>query len=215
MIYWRLTKTGYRNTNNKILVLKKKCHVFINRKGCVFLNYQNNRAENVKIAYIGGGSRGWAWGLMSDLAKWTYQCYPTLEETLKDVDFVVISILPGTFDEMESDVHEPEKYGIYQSVGDSTGPGGIIRALRTIPMFEVIGNAICENCPNAWVINYTNPMSVCVAALYKVFPQIKAFGRILSGAMVFKRSRNCKILGVWPYYSGLAQDGFGRPLKTQ
>lgn len=177
------------------------------------MNYRNNRAEDVKIAYIGGGSRGWAWGLMADLAKckkmsgqvrlydideaaakcneiignklnglegcvskWSYQSFSTLKEALTGADFVVISILPGTFEEMASDVHEPEKYGIYQSVGDSTGPGGIVRALRTIPMFEVIGNAIRENCPNAWVINYTNPMAVCVAALYRVFPQIKAFG---------------------------------------
>lgn len=177
------------------------------------MNYQGNRAENVRIAYIGGGSRGWAWGLMSDLAKcdkmsgdvflydidedaakcnerignklkdldgcvskWEYHCCPTLQSALTDADFVVISILPGTFDEMEYDVHTPEKYGIYQSVGDTTGPGGIIRALRTIPMFEVIANAVREYCPEAWVINYTNPMSVCVETLYKTFPEIKAFG---------------------------------------
>lgn len=47
----------------------------------------------------------------------------------------MISILPGTFDEMESDVHLPERYGIYQSVGDTVGPGGLVRALRTIPMY--------------------------------------------------------------------------------
>ena len=44
-------------------------------------------------------------------------------------DFVIISILPGTFDEMESDVHAPEKYGVYQPVGDTTGPGGLVRGL--------------------------------------------------------------------------------------
>lgn len=77
---------------------------------------------------------------------------------------------------MESDVHYPEKYGIYQSVGDTTGPGGIVRALRTIPMFEEIALAVKEYCPEAWVINYTNPMTVCVSTLYKTFPEIKAFG---------------------------------------
>jgi len=173
----------------------------------------NKKAENVKIAYIGGGSRGWAWGLMSDLAsnedmsgdvylydidyeaaqaneiignkynscegaksKWNYYAVKTPKEALTGADFVVISILPGTFDEMESDVHTPEKYGIYQSVGDTTGPGGIVRAMRTIPMFEEIANYIKEYCPNAWVINYTNPMTLCVKTLYRVFPEIKAFG---------------------------------------
>ena len=173
----------------------------------------DNKIEDLRIAYVGGGSRGWAWGLMSDLAtapdisgtvalydidfeaakhneeignkynslegavsKWNYVACNTLAEALTGADFVVISILPGTFDEMASDVHTPEKYGIYQSVGDTSGPGGIVRALRCLPMIETIALAIKENCPDAYVINYTNPMTMIVRTLYKVFPQIKAFG---------------------------------------
>ena len=109
-------------------------------------------------------------------SKWTYHAVETPKEALSGADFVIISILPGTFDEMESDVHTPEKYGIYQPVGDTTGPGGIVRAMRTIPMFEVIANYIKEYCPKAWVINYTNPMTLCVKTLYDTFPEIKAFG---------------------------------------
>ncbi len=175
--------------------------------------YEKDKVKDLKIAYIGGGSRGWAWGLMSDLASapdisgkvalydidkqaaldnmvignrfkdaegalscWDYEAVDTLEEALTGADFVVISILPGTFKEMESDVHTPEKYGIYQSVGDTSGPGGIVRALRTLPMMEVIARGVETCCPNAWVINYTNPMTLCVAMLYKEFPGIKAFG---------------------------------------
>lgn len=161
----------------------------------------------IKIAYIGGGSRGWAWGLMSDLASakdlsgevhlydidfeaayaneiignqysenWRYKATKTIKEALTGANFVVISILPGTFDEMESDVHTPEKYGIWQSVGDTAGPGGIIRAMRTVPMFEEIAENIKNYAPDAWVINYTNPMTLCVKTLYRVFPEIKAFG---------------------------------------
>ncbi len=177
------------------------------------MKYINNHVEDLKIAYIGGGSRGWAWGLMSDLAEaedisgqvalydidyeaaraneiignkyndapmsrsqWHYYAVKEIGDALTGADFVVISILPGTFQEMESDVHTPEKYGIWQSVGDTVGPGGIIRALRAIPMFETIAAAIREFCPNAWVINYTNPMTMCMCALYKTFPGIKAFG---------------------------------------
>lgn len=177
------------------------------------MKYENGRVNDIKIAYIGGGSRGWAWKLMSDLAsaediggrvdlydidyeaachneiignkfnaakgavsKWTYRARKSIGEALFGADFVIISILPATFDEMESDVHTPEKYGIYQPVGDTTGPGGIIRALRTVPMMEVIAGAIKEYCPKAWVINYTNPMALCVKALYDTFPEIKAFG---------------------------------------
>lgn len=174
---------------------------------------RNTKMTDINIAYVGGGSRGWAWGLMSDLAaeeqlsgtvrlydideeaaknneiignslydrddvkgKWRYKAVGSLAEALIGVDFIIISILPGTFDEMESDVHLPEKYGIYQAVGDTVGPGGLVRALRTIPMYIEIANAIKEYSPNAWVINYTNPMSLCVRTLYEVFPEIKAFG---------------------------------------
>lgn len=175
--------------------------------------YEKNSCKDINICYIGGGSQGWAWKLMSDLyleealsgtvrlydidepaakanekignrlfayegakSDWKFVTAGSLEEGLKGADFVIISILPATFAEMHSDVHTPEKYGIYQSVGDTTGPGGLFRALRTIPMYEVIARAVRDCCPEAWVINYTNPMSLCTGALYKVFPKIKAFG---------------------------------------
>ena len=177
------------------------------------MKYLNGKAEDVKIAYIGGGSRGWAWKFMSDLAvcedmsgsvylydidleaaehnevignkfndaegavaRWNYFAAKTPKEALTGADFIIISILPGTFDEMESDVHAPEKYGIYQPVGDTSGPGGLIRAMRTVPMYEEIAEYIKEYAPEAWVINYTNPMTLCVKTLYRVFPEIKAFG---------------------------------------
>ena len=199
------------------------------------MNYVENRAENVRIAYIGGGSRGWAWNLMIDLvgcadisgdvylydidfeaachnevignmyndvegakSHWNYHAAKTPKEALTGADFVVISILPGTFDEMESDVHTPEKYGIYQSVGDTSGPGGIVRAMRTVPMFEEIAGYIKEYCPNAWVINYTNPMTLCVKTLYRAFPQIKAFGccHEVFGTQRFLRTALEEICGI-------------------
>lgn len=169
--------------------------------------------KDITIAYIGGGSRGWARGFISDLAlekricgevrlydidysaakdnetignmiydraetlgKFKYKVVETIGEALTGADFVIISILPGTFDEMAVDVHMPEKYGIVQSVGDTVGPGGVVRALRTIPMFKNIALAIKKYSPKAWVINYTNPMAVCTGTLFKVFPEIKAFG---------------------------------------
>lgn len=177
------------------------------------MKYNANKVEDIKIAYIGGGSRGWAWGLMSDIVSvddisgtvylydidmhaaknneiignkynsaegaksvWNYKSVETIEEALTGANFVIISILPGTFDEMESDVHAPEKYGIYQSVGDTSGPGGIVRAMRTVPMYEGFAENIKKYCPDAWVINYTNPMTLCVKTLYRVFPEVKAFG---------------------------------------
>ena len=108
--------------------------------------------------------------------KWDYKVYDNIGGALDGADFVVCSILPGTFDEMESDVHMPEKYGIFQSVGDTVGPGGVLRAMRTVPLYEGFAREIKEHCPKAWVINLTNPMTACTKTLYDVFPGIKAFG---------------------------------------
>ncbi len=101
---------------------------------------------------------------------------PTLDEGLKGVDFVIIAIEPGITAIRKGDLLLPEEYGIFQSVGDTTGPGGLMRARRAIPLFVDFARAIERNCPNAWVINYTNPMTLCTAALYKGFAGIKALG---------------------------------------
>jgi len=108
--------------------------------------------------------------------KWRYTTVSSLREALDGADFTIISIRPGDIELVRTDVHLPERLGIYQSVGDTVGPGGIIRALRTIPLFVEFAEAIKEFAPDAWVINYTNPMSLCLRTLYHVFPQIKAFG---------------------------------------
>jgi alpha-galactosidase len=107
---------------------------------------------------------------------WKFRANPSLPDALNGADFVLVSILPGDFEEMAVDVHLPEKHGIYQPVGDTAGLGGIIRAMRTIPQFREIADAVKKYAPDAWVVNYTNPMSVCTRTLYKEFPKIKAFG---------------------------------------
>lgn len=169
--------------------------------------------KQIKIAYIGGGSKAWARVFMTDLALaenlsgeialydidsaaavrnlhigerineapqtksvWKYTVCPELGQALDGADFVICSILPGTFDEMESDVHLPEEYGIFQPVGDTVGPGGVLRAMRTVPIYEGFAHAIRQHCPDAWVINLTNPMTACTKTLSDVFPEIKAFG---------------------------------------
>ena len=109
-------------------------------------------------------------------SQWDYVVYDDLDTALTGADFVAISILPGTFDAMAVDVHTPERCGIYQSVGDTTGPGGVLRAMRSVPLFEGFARAIQRCCPRAWVINLTNPMTILVKTLYDVFPGIKAFG---------------------------------------
>lgn len=167
----------------------------------------------IKIAYIGGGSRYWARDLMLDLAqspnlKGSLDLYDVdhaaaernarigrtvfsrpdvathfkvravrqLRDALKGADFVVISIEPGPTELRYADLEIPRAHGILQPVGDTTGPGGIVRALRSIETFAKFGEMIARHCPRAWVINYTNPMTLCTAALYARAPKLKAFG---------------------------------------
>ncbi|MFA6688096.1 MAG: alpha-galactosidase [Sphaerochaetaceae bacterium] len=99
-----------------------------------------------------------------------------LGKALEGCDLVIISIEPGRTDCRYGDLVLPEEYGILESVGDTTGPGGMMRARRAIPLFVDFAQAIATYCPDAWVINYTNPMTLCTAALFEGFPKIKALG---------------------------------------
>lgn len=99
-----------------------------------------------------------------------------LSTALLGADFVIISIEPGPTALRKADLQIPARYGILQTVGDTTGPGGLMRALRCVPIYRKLVASIMEICPDAWVINYTNPMSVCTGALLRAAPGIKAFG---------------------------------------
>jgi alpha-galactosidase len=89
----------------------------------------------------------------------------SLEEALQGADFVILTITTGRLESMRPDLEIPAKYGIKQSVGDTTGPGGLSRALRNIPVVAEIGRKVLEICPNALFLNYTNPMSVLTRTL--------------------------------------------------
>jgi alpha-galactosidase len=86
-------------------------------------------------------------------------------EALEGADYVVVTISTGAFASMRHDLEIPERYGIRQSVGDSVGPGGINRALRNIPVLLGIARDMEELCPDAWLLNITNPMTTLCRAV--------------------------------------------------
>ncbi len=94
---------------------------------------------------------------------------------LEGADFVVVSISTGGFTSMRQDLEVPERYGIKQSVGDSVGPGGISRALRNIPVLVSMARDMAEICPDAWLLNLTNPMTALCRAITRETP-IKTIG---------------------------------------
>lgn len=108
--------------------------------------------------------------------RFVYRAEDDIDSALRGADLVIIAIEPGRIECRKADLLLPLEYGIIQTVGDTTGPGGLIRARRAVPLFFDFAKHIEKEAPDAWVINYTNPMTLCTAALYKGYPQIKAFG---------------------------------------
>ncbi len=106
----------------------------------------------------------------------TFSTHTDRREALADADAVIISVLVGGFEAIESEMDIPKQYGIDQCIGDTLTPGGIMRCLRTLPLLVEMGQDIMELCPNAWVLNYTNPMAMLCWGMFKAVPGIKLVG---------------------------------------
>lgn len=161
-------------------------------------------ANEIRIAFIGGGSQNWAPTIIRDIV-----FKPGLEEVELDIrlidvsaaraqaiealfkaklaewgvrrarvrrvadparaldgaHFVIIAISTGRLAAMRHDIAVPERYGIFHTVGDTSGPGGWSRALRNIPVFRDYARLIRRHAPGALVLNYTNPMGALTRAL--------------------------------------------------
>jgi alpha-galactosidase len=110
------------------------------------------------------------------VSQWRYTAVSTLRETLHKADFVIISIQPGSLELMRDEIALAEEYGLYYPVGDTTGATGLIRGLRSVSTYKEFAQALATYCPNAWIVNYTNPMTICTRALTRVAPELKVFG---------------------------------------
>jgi len=86
-------------------------------------------------------------------------------EALKGADYVVVTILVGSTDVWRHDIEIPMKYGVDMNVGDTRGVSGIFRALRTIPVMVDIARDMERVCPDALMLNYTNPMAMLCRAI--------------------------------------------------
>jgi alpha-galactosidase len=90
--------------------------------------------------------------------------------------YIFISILVGDIEAIRKDIEIPLRYGVDQCIGDTIGPGGIFRALRTAPVILDICRDIAELCPEAFVFNYTNPMSILCWVVKEVHPSLRFYG---------------------------------------
>ena len=97
------------------------------------------------------------------------------EEALPGVDFVYLTFVTGGFASWKKDIEICERHGVLQAVGDTIGPGGIIRTLRNVPVVYQLAKKMEEVAPNAWIINYSNPEGALCLAIEK-YTKIRAFG---------------------------------------
>lgn len=169
------------------------------------------RFNDIKFVLIGGGSYGWTYKFLTDIA-----CIPelhgmhivlhdinpqalnivkalgdkisnalnaelrietttNLDSALPGADFVGLTISTGGDDANFHDFAIPAKYDIIQTVGDTVGPGGWSRALRNIPVVVDIIRKVEKYAPNAWFMNYSNPMTVLTRVLNRV-SNVKSVG---------------------------------------
>ena len=98
------------------------------------------------------------------------------KDALRGASFVVNAIQVGGYDPCTViDFEIPKKYGLRQTIADTLGIGGIMRALRTIPVMEEFARDMEEVCPEAWLLNYTNPMAMLTGYMLR-YTKIKTVG---------------------------------------
>lgn len=106
----------------------------------------------------------------------TYLGVENRKEALRNANFVINAIQVGFYDPCTiTDFEIPKKYGLRQTIADTLGIGGIMRGLRTIPVLSDFAHDMEEVCPNAWFLNYTNPMAILTGYMQRHTP-IKTVG---------------------------------------
>jgi alpha-galactosidase len=102
--------------------------------------------------------------------------YTDRKEALRGAKYIVNAIQVGGYDPCTiTDFEVPKKYGLRQTIADTLGIGGIFRGLRTIPVLFDFARDIEEVCPDAWLLNYTNPMAIIAGAMQR-YTGVKTIG---------------------------------------
>ena len=106
----------------------------------------------------------------------TYLGEEQRKDALRGASFVVNAIQVGGYEPCTvTDFEIPKKYGLRQTIADTMGIGGIMRALRTIPVMKAFADDMEEVCPDAWFLNYTNPMAMLTGYMLR-YTKIKTIG---------------------------------------
>ncbi len=91
-------------------------------------------------------------------------------------DYVINTVNIGGHAATVTDFDVPERFGLRQTIGDTLGVGGVFRALRTFPFLDALAEDMRELAPEAWLLNYTNPMAMNIGYLARRHPDLRALG---------------------------------------
>jgi alpha-galactosidase/6-phospho-beta-glucosidase family protein len=119
-------------------------------------------------------------------------------ESLVGADFVIAAIAEGGMDAWANDLEIPGRYGVVMHVGDSIGPGGIMRAFRNAPALAQVARNCAEVAPDAWIFNYTNPAPIEALAMRTAAPRVKSYGLCSCAAHASSREWLARQAGVKP-----------------
>ncbi len=97
-------------------------------------------------------------------------------EALTGADFVINTVNIGGHAATVTDFDVPESFGIRQTIADTLGVGGVFRGLRTFPFLDDLARDMTAVCPDAWLLNYTNPMAMNIGYLAATYPDLKVLG---------------------------------------
>ena len=151
-------------------------------------------------------------------AGWTVSAATDRREALPGSDFIVVTVEVSGLDCVRFDNDIPAKYGVDQCIGDTIGPGGLFKGLRTIPVFlDILADAE-ELCPDALVLNYTNPMNMlCLAAARRssmrvvgLCHSVQGTGRLLArraGVSYAELDWQCAGINHLAWFTTLAHNG--------
>lgn len=124
---------------------------------------------------------------------WTVQASTDRLEALADADLVTTAIGVGGIEAFALDLEIPSQYGCVQAVGDTTGPGGLSRALRHVPVLVDIARDMEALCPRATLYNFTNPLTVLTQAVNQL-TRIRCIGLCIGVDLTWRHI--CQVVGV-------------------
>ena len=124
----------------------------------------------------------------------TITCSTDRRAALDGADFVINMVQVGGIGATRVDFEVPASFGLRQTIADTLGVGGVFRALRTFPVLQGIAEDMQAVCPDAWLLNYTNPMAMNIWWLSEVAPSVKAVG--LCHSVYWTVAGLCDVVGV-------------------